>query len=245
MSSCLKILDLFRKSMVLLSFHLKIIKKLKELNLKRITIFNFLKSHDGYLYYYGFLKEMKVFVKVDTRLYHLKNEVVFYNIFKDKLSLIQVLDFYENQDFQILISEFTEDKQLNESEIIANPKILLDIFEILKIINHNLVIHRDVRLENFIIHDGHVRIIDFTFATSLQSLHLFKNLSVENNYELEVLKKIGCNFKPNILEWNDFYSMHQIIEQILDLQMLERERSLIKEYNTLFINKIKNNSLYL
>ena len=155
------------------------------------------------------------------------------------------MEFYENQEFQILISEFTNDIQLRESEIIANPSILLDVFKILKVINDNCVIHRDVCLENFIIHDGHVRIIDFTFATSLHCLSLFKDLSLNNNYELEILKRIGRNFNPKPLEWNDFYSMHQVIVKILDLHMLDVERALIKDYDMLFVDNIKNNSLCL
>lgn len=245
MNYWLKILDLLNKSITLVRFHFKIIKKLEELNIADISLFNFLKSHDGYIYYTGFRNQKKVFIKVDTQLFFLKNEVVFYGIFKEKLSLVEILDFYENHKFQILISEFTSDSQLRESDIIANPSILLDIFNILNIINDNGIIHRDVCLENFIIHDGHVRIIDFTFATSLDSLSLFKDLSLDHNYELEVLKRIGRNFNPRPLEWNDFYSMHKVIGKILDLQMLDSVRDLIKNYDMLFVNNIKNNSLCL
>lgn len=226
-------------------FQMLIIKNLKSLNINKIRIFKFNKWHDGFAYYSGILDKDFVFIKVSTRHFFLDNERVFYNLFKNDISLLKVIHLSEDDNMQILISEFAVCQELTQYNILNQPSRLLEIHHILKIINSKDCIHRDVRLNNFLLINNQVKIIDFTFSTCLNQSDRFHSLSINKEEDLIILQNLGSRFKPDIFEWNDFYSMDLVIDDILANDMDLEVRYKILEYKELFRKDIADNSYYL
>ena len=87
-----------------------------------------------------------------------------------------------------------------------------------------------------------VKIIDFTFSTSFKDLHQFQILSSNNIDDSIILRNLGGKYKPSLYEWNDFYSMVLIIDEIIVKDMDLKTRSRIIDYQKLFKENIKGNS---
>jgi len=151
----------------------------------------------------------------------------------------------KNNNIQILISEFSEEKELTEQDILDNPDRLLQIYEILKIINSRGCIHRDIKLNNFLLKDDEVRVIDFTFSTSLNHFNMFKDLSLVNKEDAVILKNLGGIYKPNIFQWNDFYSIDLILDRLFSEDMDIEKRLKIIKYKELFKGSIPGNDYSL
>ena len=225
---------LIKSSLFLFKNHLKIIKTLKELDVSNVKIFKFNNWHNGFAYYSGMLKGNIVFIKMSAKHYFLDNEKVFYDTFKNDLSLLKVISLTETDNIQILICEFSDEKELTKQDVLDNPDRLQQIYEILKIINSKDCIHRDVRLNNFLLKDNKVRIIDFTFSTCLNHSDRFNDLSLDKKEEETVLKNLGGIFKPNTLQWNDFSSIDLMLNKLFSEDMNIEKRLLIIKYQELF-----------
>ena len=230
------LMTIIRNSLFFLKNHFKIRKIFKKYKIAEIKIFKFQDWHDGFAYYTGKYNGNAVFIKISKNHFFLENEKLFYEKFKTKLSLLKVIKLFKYEKIQILISEFTKEKQLTEEDILENPELLKQLYLILKVINDNGCIHRDVRLDNFMISNNKLRIIDFTFSTSWKYKEMFINLSLENKEEEKILRNLGRRFKPNIFKWNDFYSVDLIINQLLSKDMCIKKRHKIIEYQELFRN---------
>ena len=228
------LVQVIRRSLFLFIHHLKIIRILKSLNISDISIFKFKNWHASFAYYSGIFNGNIVFIKISTKHLFLDNEQIFYNLFKHDLSLIKVISLFEDKNIQILISEFSNEKELTEQDILDNPDILLQIYDILKIISNKGCIHRDVRLNNFLIRDNQVRIIDFTFSTCLNHSDRFNDLSLNKKEEAIILKNLGGIFKPNTFQWNDFYSMDLVLHKLFSEDMHIEKRLKIIKYQELF-----------
>ena len=153
------------KSLLWLVFYFFRLKTvlMDKLNVKNIKVDRFLEWNLGRAYFSGYNNNKKVFIKVYSDLMLLENEFIFYNLFKNKLDLIKVINYFSNEKIQVIIYEFIESRQISEVDIINNPEILLKIYKIILIINKHGFIHRDIRKENILITNQGVRLIDFSF----------------------------------------------------------------------------------
>ena len=235
------LMKLIRRTIFLFKNHSKILRSLDDLNVRDIKIFKFKNWHDGFAYYTGNFKDHIVFIKISTRHLFLDNEKVFYDLFKDNLSLLKVIHLFEDENIQILISEFSDEKELTKQDIFDNPDILLQIYEILKTIKDKDCIHRDVNLSNFLINDDKVRIIDFTYSTCLNYSNRFNDLSLHKDEDIIILKNLGSIFKPNIFQWNDFYSVDVILETLFSEDMDIEKRLKILKLKELFRDNLGDN----
>ena len=239
------LVKLIKRSIFFQKNHLKINRTLRDLNVTNIKVFKFKNWHDGFAYYSGIFKGNLVFVKISTKHLFLENEKIFYNIFKNSLSLLKVMSLSKNNNIQILISEFSNEKELTEQDILDNPDRLLQIYEILKIINSKGCIHRDIKLNNFLLMDNKIRVIDFTFSTSLNQSNMFNDLTLENEADVVILKNLGGTDKPNIFQWNDFYSIDLILDRLFSEDMEIEKRLKIIKYKELFKENIPETNYYL
>jgi len=239
------LVKLLKRSIFFLKNHLKISSALSDLNVRDIKVFKFKNWHDGFAYYSGLFNGEIVFLKISTKHFFLDNELFFYDIFKDDLSLLRVINLSKNKNIQILISEFSEEKELTEQDILDDPDRLLQIYEILKIINSKDCIHRDIKLNNFLLRDNKVRVIDFTFSTSFNSSNIFNDLTFDNKEDTAILINLGGIYKPNIFKWNDFYSVDLIIDRLFSEDMDIEKRLVISKYKELFKKNIAGNDFQL
>ena len=236
------LMKLLRGSLFFLKNHLKICRDLRDLNVKKVKVFKFKNWHNSFAYYTGIFNGNLVFIKISTKHLFLENEKIFYDIFKNDLSLLKVMSLSKKNNIQILISEFSNEKELTEQDILDNPDRLLQIYEIIRIINSKDCIHRDIKLNNFLLMDNKVRIIDFTFSTSLNHSNMFKELIIDNNDDAIVLKNLGGIYKPNIFQWNDFYSINLILGRLFSEDMDIEKRLEIIKFKELFKENISGNN---
>ena len=217
-------------------------------NLYDVHPFNYANWHHGFCYFTAYLDGKKVFVKVDTQLKILKNEKVFYDYMEKEISkyLIPTYGFHEDHSLELMLFEFLEDAQeLNDEILLNNLHYLNDIIIILKKIEEKKLIHRDIRLENFMITDNRIKIIDFTFANSLSKNSDFIDLDINNNKDYTILKALGEKLKPKKFEWNDFISLSNIIGNLLLSENINSKDKTTLENYLITLQEMSLNASYV
>lgn len=196
----------------------KIHNGLKLLCVKNIRVFKFKNWHHGYCYFSAYTNNnTKVFIKIDTKLLILENEYIVYEQLKHvkNINLIRVLKFIKKENLQIIALEFIEAQELTRKDILKVPSIAKNIYDVLTTLSVHNIIHRDIRLENFLLCRDSLYIIDFSFANNIKKTNsLLKELpSTYENYL--ILDGLGYKVYENKLEWNDFYSAGRIINELI------------------------------
>jgi len=225
-----------------------ILYKLKKIGFTNIEAFHYKYWRNGYCYFTAYKKKQKVFIKVDTKLHLLSNENTLYNLMEHILSeyMIRKIAYIEEKKTQFLILEYQDSKELKEKDLIMYPQYLNDIFYILKTFNKKQIIHRDIKLDNFLIIDGKLKIIDFTFTNSWNKKLNFIELDIHSKYHYSLLQGLGNKLNPKDFVWNDFYSMGKILENILSNNYLEKDvKKYIEEYKNKFFLFSKETNYYL
>ena len=235
-------------SLLWLIIHWYSIKRVlkNKFKINNIKIYKFINWNLGRAYFTGYYNNQKVFIKIYSKFMVLKNELIFYSLFKNKLDLINVLDFFSNNKMQVIIYEYVEGRHLSDNDIIKTPELLLEIFKILLTINKDGFIHRDIRKENILITNKGLRIIDFSFIINFnKNDNTFLDIA-QNKKSLRLLKFLGDKLNPKDFEWNDFYSLNKIIDNLLSNNKIDATPlRKIKKYKILFENRIKNNTYQL
>jgi len=191
-------------------------KSLKSKSVIKLRPFKVAMWHHGFFYFKGEFNQKLVFIKVDKELHFLKNEYIAYELLKDKIKLIPLLEFVEGDLMQIAIFEFIAGRILTKNEIVTDEYISEQIYEILMVLSNCGVFHRDLKLDNFIKQGELLYIIDFTFSIgSNKCLASFKKLNRKVKLELDILSELGQTKRPGYLIWNDFYSMSVIADEAL------------------------------
>ena len=208
-----------------LRYYKKVQKVLKENGYENIKIFKFGKWHLGYIYFIATKKKQEYFIKVDTKLHLLQNDVIFYNLAKkDKelqKHLIPIEEAIFKDDIQAIVFKYyKESKELDEKYVIENPHVVYYLVKILKKINSLGVIHRDIKLDNFLIIDGEIKIIDFTYANSLKFDKGFKEIEISKK-NLNILELLGDKKNPKPFVWNDCFSLKTILNEISNKHNIE------------------------
>lgn len=202
----------------------------KEYQFSKIKPFRFLHWHHGAYYFIAYNKENnKVFIKTDMLFQLLNNEVNAINILsKDKeikKHLPNIIGYNLSLPFPFIAVEFIEgispNKILDGKDKIIKKNEEYIIKEMINIIIHiqrNNIIHRDIRLDNFLfkINDNKINIylIDFIFCIGVKdSKKYFQELEL-NNKNLNILKGLGGGLNPKMHYWDDAYSLMQICKLI-------------------------------
>jgi serine/threonine protein kinase len=198
---------------LLVFYYFKILKILKKNNVVNIKLFNFKNWHHGYGYFTALLDNKKVFIKFDTKLLLLQNDLLVYDIANDLLKkhLVKIYHSIILDDIQIIIYEFIKGEELSEEIIIKNPDLIDKMIEIILMINNLDIVHRDIKLDNFIIVNHKIKIIDFTFANSLNIALGFKELDLSSITNCATLEFLGNGLNPKPFLWNDLYSLNKIL----------------------------------
>ena len=212
----------------------------KEKNLRAIRPFKFRSWHHGFLYFTANSGQKKVFLKVDTDYLMIRNEEVFYRLFGEELKeyLVPIEFCYYSSSFQVLSTEYV---YANEFQVDDLSEITLK--SILKIIDKMYsynIIHRDIKLSNFLVSNGELKIIDFSFCIDICGSK-FKEVDLSLQKNIDTLIGLNEGLKPNQLQWNDYYSLFVILSQhkrIID-------ENIFLKYKYIFELKSKNKSYCL
>jgi tRNA A-37 threonylcarbamoyl transferase component Bud32 len=226
----------------------KIFLVLRKRPIRKIRIFKFKNWHHGYCYFTAKWNDgTKIFVKVDTKVKILKNEIVCYNELKKEsnINLVKVFDYFENKSLQMIFQEFMDSDELSEEIILKNPEILKDVFSFILQLNKQGIVHRDIKLDNFILVNDKLYMIDFAFAYKINNSNIdLKELAITED-NLIILKGLGRRMEGDDLIWNDFYSMREDLKEILHKNSSNLSTDYIKQiksYVSKFDANIEGNS---
>ena len=202
---------------LLLKFYLKVVSLLKNSNIYNISIFNFKNWHHGYAYFYGFKENKKVFIKVDTKFLLLQNDLLVYQLANEKLKnyLLNIEDSIFSKNLQIIIYEFLDFTELSVDILENNRSIINTMLDMINTLNDLEIIHRDIKLDNFIFVNNELKIIDFTFAISNNKALGFKDLE-RNINNCATLEFLGDGLNPEPFVWNDYYALSRLFNLQLD-----------------------------
>lgn len=224
--------------MMLMVKNIKIIMKcFYENRIEKIRLFNFFDWHFKCAYFSGKIGNNTVFIKIDLNGDMLCNEKIFYDMFLDKIDLVPLISFFDGgENLKILVLDFIDGKVLEKTDIIENPQLLGSIFNIIKTINCTGVIHRDIKLDNFIISFNRVYIIDFVYCCKIGSHFeedIFNHLE-SNKKNYQALKSLGVGVKLGDFIWNDFYSMVTIISCLENEEVSNNKKVQFERYRNMF-----------
>ncbi len=233
-------LRIVKHLIVLFKIFRKLRKMFTEKELENVRPYKLRNWHHGFLYFTAIFNQKKVFLKVDTQYFMIKNEEAFYNIFGRELKeyLVPMAFCYYRSSFQVLSTEYFSASELQVDEL--NEENLKSILLIVDNIYSYNVIHRDIKLSNFLISDGRLKIIDFSFCIDLHNKK-FKEIDLSLEKNIETLKGLNQGLKPCDLQWNDYYSLSAILSQHKELI----DENVFFKYKKIFELKSKNKSYCL
>jgi serine/threonine protein kinase len=189
--------------------------KLKKINITKISSFNYLNWRNGYCYFKGVYLEKEVFIKVDTKMHLLINDRLTYDICKDimKDELVEILHHSLDSRIQFIVYEFFNSIELDENILLNDMRYLDGIIRILNNLSKAGIIHRDIKLDNFLVSKDKLKVIDFTFSNS--NTHKdFKEVDVNNSYNCFLLEFLGAGLNPSPFVWDDYYSFCTILKKL-------------------------------
>ena len=189
--------------------------KLKKINITKISSFNYLNWRNGYCYFKGVYLEKEVFIKVDTKMHLLINDKLTYDICKGimKDELVEILHHSLDSRIQFIVYEFINSRELDENILLNDMRYLDDIIRILNNLSKAGIIHRDIKLDNFLLSNNKLKIIDFTFSNS--NTHKdFKEVDISNSYNCFLLEFLGAGLNPSPFFWDDYYSFYTILKKL-------------------------------
>tara|TARA_B110000971_G_C20040036_1_gene517472 strand:- start:4695 stop:5474 length:780 start_codon:yes stop_codon:yes gene_type:complete len=205
--------------------------------------------HNLYTFTGVFLFNQKVFIKVSNVPGVLSNENEAYSILGDisvlDKYLIKRIQFFNFKPFDFLVIDFLEGETLSETWMLNNIDNLPILIKIVEEINNLFLIHRDIKLDNFIIHNNQIKIFDFTFMLQTNSETNLKELDLDQKSNLTMLMDLGDELKPSIYRWDDYYSMYMIFNKFFKKnkeKLSEEEFFLIISYIEKCKEKINSNS---
>ena len=176
-----------------------------------------------------------VFIKVDTKLHLLINDKISYDVGRELMgdSLVDILNYSLDGKIQFIAYEFLISSELDKSFLLDNMQYIDDILVILNNLSKLGIIHRDIKLDNFLVSNNRLKIIDFTFANSNINKD-FKELDTRNSDNCFILEALGNGLNPTPFLWDDYYSLCTILKQITNNVGVDRRIKLVN-----YIKKIE------
>ncbi|NQX83533.1 MAG: protein kinase family protein [Mycoplasmataceae bacterium] len=218
----------------LLFKYLRFKKKLSnKYNIDQLKPLKVLAWHQGAYYFTAIYKAQKIFIKTDFLFGLLENEFNIFQTFRTddffKSKIIDVVLFSKEDNF--IAMNYTEGMSLKstiENSNAVQVRMIVDgMINIIKELHEYKIVHRDIKLDNFLIVDNNIVIIDFLFAIGIGDHCNLTELSEKVANSVTILKYMNGENKEDDFLWDDMFSLKIIIENIA------REKNLnLDEYLT-------------
>ncbi len=173
--------------------------------------------HDLYLFTaYNKLKN-KVFVKFSLKKGILKNENRAYKILEKneffKNHMIRRDNYIKKESLKFLILNHSDGVVLSEDWLLENPHKSGSLIKIVDELSSMSLIHRDIKLDNFIFEEGEIKIFDFTFMIDKTNSRKIKEIDLSTRQNMIKLLDLGIYYKPEAYMWDDYYSLYVIFKR--------------------------------
>ncbi|WP_424004031.1 hypothetical protein [Maribacter sp. IgM3_T14_3] len=222
----------------------------KENGYHQIKTFNLSKwHHDLYLFTAVDKVGDPVFIKFTNLPRILKNENRAYKKLQKndflKDHLIEHKGYIKKDGYKALILKRANGIVLNEEWAYQNIDKLGDLIRIVDEFTGLSLIHRDIKLDNFIYENGHIKVFDFSFMIDMTEDKKMKEIDLSNNDNMMKLVTMGVSYKPAPLKWDDYFALHVVFNFLLNnkLSTISLENSnLLEQYLKEVSDKINTNS---
>jgi serine/threonine protein kinase len=174
------------------------------------------------------LDNTKVFIKTDFVFNLLINEDTAFRIFSNdsylKDKIIDVVLF--SSDDRFIIMRYVDSQNIlgfldeNPSE---SMNIIISMIEIVEALHNLNIVHRDIKMDNFIVVDKKLLLIDFLFCIDAHGQNRFRELTLNVRNSKNVLKHMNYSGKPDDYIWDDAYSLLQIYKIISKKHHIEKK----------------------
>lgn len=191
----------------------------------------------------------EVFIKLTNLPRILKNENRAYKKLKKneflKNHLIEHKGYIKKEGYKALILKRADGIVLNEEWAYQNINELAKLISIVDEFTALTLIHRDIKLDNFIYEDGYIKVFDFSFMVDMTEKNKLKEIDLTKKENITKLMTMGVGYKPAPLKWDDYYSLQVVFEKLLKNKehvfSLEQER-VLNQYIAQCSEKIESNS---
>lgn len=175
--------------------------------------------HDLYLFTATAKDGDPVFIKLTNLPRILKNENRAYKKLRKnpflKSHIIEHKGYIKKEGYKALILKRANGQVLNQEWAYKNIEKLGSLIKIVDEFTNLSLIHRDIKLDNFIYEDGFIKVFDFSFMLDMTDKNKLKEIDLSDNENMIKLVTMGVGYKPSPLKWDDYYSLCVVFEQLL------------------------------
>ncbi|TLP80751.1 protein kinase family protein [Maribacter sp. ACAM166] len=205
--------------------------------------------HELYLFTAEDKKGNPVFIKLTNLPRILKNENRAYKKLRKKSylknHLIEHKGYIKKDGYKALILKRANGVVLNEEWAYQNIEKLGTLIKIVNEFKALSLIHRDIKLDNFIYEDGNIKVFDFSFMIDMTEDKKLKEIDLTDNENMIKLITMGVGYKPAPLKWDDYFSLHVVFSRLLKnntTKLAFQDKASLERYTTECANKVDTNS---
>lgn len=194
--------------------------------IKKIKPFKPLSWKHKTRYFVGIYEERKVFIKTGGRFHLTKREVETINrVMKSNPELVDhlpnIITYELSPPFCFVVEDFIDGISLLEFKktlVTIDERTLLinQIYDLYLGLIKAEVNHMDIRPENFLIRrtDAEICVVLIDFAFSIAEPVILYPEITNNRYNINIIKHLGSNYKPEVGYWDDAYSFLEVMRFI-------------------------------